>query len=282
MGETRISGKSGEVVIGGSEAPVVVAERINPTNRKALAQDIKAGAFRVVKEEARKQSEAGANAIDINVSVPGIDEPAAMRRAVEVVQEVSDCPVVLDSPDPSALEAGLAVVKGRPLVNSVCGKEESLATVLPLVKKHGVPVVVLAMDESGIPSLAGERFAVIEKIVKRAEAEGIPLDDLVVDCLVLSAGTNQSEVMETVRAIRMVRGELGVSTILGVSNISFGLPNRGVMNATYLGMALAAGLDAVIMDPTDERMMGVVRAGAVLANRDEFAMNFIGAYRGVK
>ena len=282
MAETVISGTGEKGTIGPSSKPVIVAERINPTNRKALAADIKEGLFKLVREEARKQTEAGAQAIDVNVSVPGTDEPGNMKKAVEVVQSATSCPVVLDSTSPDALRAGLSVVKGRPLVNSISGKEESLKTILPLVAKHKVPVVALAMDERGIPGSADERFAVARRIIERAEAEGVRREDVLVDCLVLAAATNQHEVMETLKAIRRVEAELGVNTILGVSNISFGLPNRKLLNVTFLAMALAAGLDAIIMDPTDEGMMAAVRSASVLLARDEYAMDYIRAYRGVK
>ena len=282
MAQTEIKGVGKGISIGPESLPVIVGERINPTNRKHLAEDIKEGRFQLVREEAKKQAEAGAGAIDINVSVPGIDEPQALAKAVEAVQEAVDLPVVLDSINPEALARGLARVKGKALINSVNGKEESLESILPLAKEKEAAIVGLTMDESGIPEGSQKRLEIARRIVTRAEKLGIERRDILIDCLVLSAGTNPAEAGETLAALELVKKELGVNTILGVSNISFGLPYRSLLTSTFVSMAIARGLDALLVDPLDEKIQEAVRAAAVLLNQDEFAANFISQYRGKK
>lgn len=251
--------------------PVVIGERINPTGRKLLTKDIQEGAFARVRTEATRQVAAGAAVLDVNVGVPLIDEPAAMARAVRVIQDAVDVPLCLDSPDPAALEAGLKACVGKPLLNSFSLEEGRAEAVLPLARRYGAAVLGLTIDEKGIPSSAEQRLAIARRLVAAAEAHGIPRHDVVIDPLALTAGAQQAEAKETLKAIRWITEELGVHTSLGVSNISFGLPNRHFLNAVYLNMAVTEGLSMAIMNPLDERMMDTVRALRVFLNRDRNA-----------
>jgi len=251
--------------------PVVIGERINPTGRKLLTKDIQEGAFARVRAEAKRQVEAGATVLDVNVGVPLIDEAAAMARAVRVIQDAVDVPLCLDSPDPAVLEAGLKACVGKPLINSFSLEEGRAEAVLPLAKRYGAAVLGLTIDEKGIPSSAEQRLAIARRLVAAAEAHGIPRHDVVIDPLALTAGAQQAEAKETLKAIRWIAEELGVHTSLGVSNISFGLPNRHFLNAVYLNMAVTQGLSMAIMNPLDERMMDTVRALRLFLNRDRNA-----------
>ncbi|WP_422444989.1 homocysteine S-methyltransferase family protein [Thermoanaerobacterium sp. DL9XJH110] len=253
----------------------VIGERINPTGKKLLAEELKAGSLNRVVEEALAQKKAGAHILDVNLGVPGIDEQALMKRAVLRLQETVDLPLCLDSSNPDAIEAGLRVYSGRALVNSVNGTGGSLEKILPLVKKYGAAVIGLTMDERGIPEKAEERFKIAKKIVEAAAGYGIPKQDVIIDCLTLTAGVRQEQAMETVKAIRMVKEELGCLTVLGVSNISFGLPERNAVNGVFLAMALEAGLDLPIINPLDDGLWKVVRAAGVLTGRDKNAAEYI-------
>lgn len=274
---TLLAGPGSVVAIGPTELPVAIGERLNPTARRKLAEAVRAGEFGVYREEARAQVAAGAQVLDVNVGVPGVDESVALRAAVQAVEAAVPVPLSIDSTDPRALAAGLEAFHGRALLNSVNGKEESLAEVLPLAKRYGAAVLGLALDERGIPAKAEERLAVARRIVAAAEAAGLRREDVLLDCLVLAAGAQQAEVAETLRAVRLVREELGVGTALGISNVSHGLPGRPVLNATFLAMALGAGLDAAIVNPLDNRVWEVLRAGAVLVNRDRHAKAYLAA-----
>ncbi|MBY6277432.1 homocysteine S-methyltransferase family protein [Symbiobacterium thermophilum] len=257
--------------------PVVIGERINPTGRKLLTRDIREGAFQRVRAEAKQQVEAGAAVLDVNVGVPLIDEPAAMARAVRVIQDAVDVPLCLDSPDPAALEAGLKACVGKPLLNSFSLEEGRAEAVLPLARRYGAAVLGLTIDEKGIPASAEQRLAIARRLVAAAEAHGIPRHDVVIDPLALTAGAQQAEAKETLKAIRWITDELGVLASLGVSNISFGLPNRHFLNAVYLSMAVTEGLAMAIMNPLDERMMDTVRALRLFLNRDRNAAVYMQA-----
>ncbi len=278
--ETKLESAKRTLCIGSSLPPAIIGERINLTNRQELIEEVKGGVFAKVRDEAIRQMEAGAQAIDLNLAAPGLDEPLAMERAVEALQDAVDIPLVIDSTDPSVIERGLRAVKGRPLVNSVSGKEESLEAILPLVKNFKVSVVGLTLDERGIPPSADGRLKVAERIVERGKKFGLQPQDILIDCLALSVGTNQREVMETLYAIRMVEDELGVNTILGLSNISFGMPRRSLINATFLGMAIAFGVDGLILNPLDPEVMQALRAASLLTGRDEYGRDFISKFRG--
>ena len=256
----------------------ICGERLNPTGKPRLREAIRAGREDVLIAEAIRQEEAGADLLDLNLGVPGIDEPAAMRRAVEAVQESCALPLQLDSSDAAALEAGARYYNGIPLLNSVNGEEEVMARVFPVAKKYGAVVLGLTMDGGGVPRTARERAAIAERILARAEAYGIPRHRVMIDTLVLTASAEQALVSETLQALALVR-EMGVCTALGVSNVSFGLPARQLLNRTFLVMALGQGLTMPIMNPLDGEMTGAVRAFEVLSAADEGAARFIGLYR---
>ena len=258
----------------------VVGERINPTGKKLFKQALLDGNMDYILEQALSQQEAGAQILDVNVGLPGIDEPAMMEQVVKNLQAVTDLPLQLDSSDPRALERGLRVYNGKPIVNSVNGEQKVLDAILPLCKKYGAAVIGLALDENGIPMQAQGRLAVAQKIVDACLAAGIPRRDIYIDCLTLTASAQQKEVVETLKALRLVREQLGVHTVLGVSNISFGLPNRELLNRSFLLMAAAAGLDLAIINPNVASMMDAVRAADVLLGRDRKAGRYLVAYAG--
>jgi len=255
--------------------PVVIGERINPTGRKLLAKDIREGVFALVRKEAKQQVAAGAAMLDVNMGVPLIDEAAAMSRGVRVVQEAVDVPLCIDSPGADVLEAGLKACVGKPLVNSFSLEEGRAEKVLPLIKRYGAAVIGLTIDEHGIPSSAQQRLDIARRLVARAAEYGVPAHDVVIDPLALTAGAQQAEAKETLKAIRLIKEELGCRTSLGISNISFGLPNRHFLNAVFLNMAVTMGLDMMIMNPLDERMMDTIKALRLFLNRDRNAMEYM-------
>ena len=256
----------------------ICGERLNPTGKPKLKQALKDGDYDYLADEAIAQAEAGADILDLNVGVPGIDETRAMLDCVEKVQEYVELPIQIDSSNPAAIERAARYYNGIPLINSVNGDDAVLETVLPTVKKYGAVVLGLCMDSRGVPKTAEERFAIAEKIVRRAEEFGIPRYKVMIDTLVLTASAEQSLVKETVRALEKVKA-LGVKTALGVSNVSFGLPARGLLNKTFLAMALERGLDMPILNPLDGEMTGVVKAFCVLSGADKSSEEFIKLYR---
>lgn len=260
--------------------PVIIGERINPTGRKKLSADIHDGVFALVRKEAKGQVAAGAPMLDVNCGVPLIDEAAAMSRAVRVVQKAVDVPLCIDSPGVDVVEAGLQAYVGRALINSTSGEEEKLESVLPLAKKYGAAVIALTLDEGGLAAGAKERLRIARKIVDRAAQYGLRPQDVVIDCLCLTAGAQQSEAKETLKAIRMIKDELGCCTSLGISNISFGLPQRHFLNAQFMTMAVTMGLDMAIANPLDEGMMDAVRATRLFLNRDRNAQQYMAAMNG--
>ena len=256
----------------------VVGERINPTGKKRFQQALRDGDMNYILEQAVSQAEAGAQILDVNVGAPGVDEPALMEQVVKALQSVVSLPLQLDSSHAEALERGLRVYNGKPIVNSVNGEPEVLARVLPLCKKYGAAVVGLAIDERGIQPKAEDRVAIARRIQKAALEAGIPPEDIYIDCLTLTASAQQEDVLATVQALHTCKTELGVRTILGVSNISFGLPCRPYLNTTFLTMAMYAGLDLAIMNPSSEEMMAAVYAYNVLTNRDKQSGRYIARY----
>ena len=256
----------------------VVGERINPTGKKRFQQALREGDMNYILEQAVSQSEAGAQVLDVNVGAPGVDEPAVMEQVVKALQSVVSLPLQLDSSHADALERGLRVYNGKPIVNSVNGETEVLERVLPLCKKYGAAVVGLAIDERGIQPSADARFEIAKRVVDAALAHGIPREDIYIDCLTLTASAQQQDVLATVEALARCKKELGVRTILGVSNISFGLPCRPYLNTTFLTMAMYAGLDLAIMNPSSEEMMAAVYAYNVLTNRDPQSTKYIERY----
>lgn len=233
-----------------------------------------------VLKEAIRQQEQGAHILDVNMGLPDIDEPEMLKKAVIEIQSVVDLPLQLDSSDPNALEKAARVYNGKPLINSVNGKKESLEKILPIVKKYGAAVLGLTLDDEGIPSSAEGRLRIARNIMEEAQKIGIPKEDVLIDCLVMTVSAQQEQAAETLRAVRMVREELGLKTVLGVSNVSFGLPSRPIINRTMLTMALMQGLDAPIMNPGDEGMREAIAAFRVLMGKDPQASGFIAEYSG--
>ncbi len=267
------------VTIADNLPTVIIGERINPTGRKRLQAALLAGDLSVVAADATAQVEAGAHVLDVNVGVAGGDEPRLLVEALGTVMAVTDVPLSIDTANPQALAAALAVYPGKALVNSVTGEEEKLARVLPLVSQYKAAVIGLCMDDAGIPTTAEDRLAVARKIVSRAESYGIGREDVVIDCLCLACSTDPAAVRTTLEAIRLVHSELGVNLTLGVSNVSFGLPDRGKLNVAMLTMALAAGVTCPIVDPTIPEIRQAILAADVLLGRDEWATNWISAFR---
>ncbi len=260
----------------------VIGERINPTGKKLFKEALKRRDLDYIMKQAIEQTEGGAEILDVNVGLPDIDEKEMMLAAVDAVQSVTDAPLQIDTTETDVLEAALRNVSGKPIVNSVNGEDEKLETVLPLVKKYGAAVIGLALDKDGIPKTAEKRFEIAEKILKRALEYGIPKRDVYIDCLTLTASAEQDNVMETVKAMRMVRERLGLKNVLGVSNISFGLPNRELVNTTFLTMAMDSGLDLPIMNPNSAAMIGAVRAFRLLSGYDRNGADYIGNYANAK
>lgn len=256
----------------------VIGERINPTGKKRFKEALLNRDIDYILAQGLEQCRAGADILDVNVGHPEIDEPEMMVTVVKALQSVVDAPLQIDSSDTKAVEAALRVYNGKPIVNSVNGEDEVLDTVLPLIKKYGAAVVGLTLDRGGIKKSAEERFRIAEKIVNRALFYGISKEDICIDCLTLTASAEQEAAMETVRAVAMVKERLGVKTVLGVSNISFGLPNRALLNRTFLTLAIGAGLDLPIMNPNNADMMGAVRACALLSCHDMHADEYVKVY----
>ena len=256
----------------------VVGERINPTGKKRFQQALREGDMNYVLEQAVSQAEAGAQVLDVNVGAPGVDEPVLMEQVVKALQSVTSLPLQLDSSNVEALARGLRVYNGKPIVNSTNGEPEKLAAILPLCKKYGAAIVGLAIDEKGIQPKAADRVAIARRITEAALAAGIPREDIYIDCLTLTASAQQEDVLATVQALEACKKELGVRTVLGVSNISFGLPCRTYLNTTFLTMAMYAGLDLAIMNPSSEEMMAAVYAYNVLTNRDRQSTKYIARF----
>ena len=257
----------------------VIGERLNPTGKKKLKKALADRDFDYVINQALSQIDAGAEILDVNVGVPGIDEAALMPELVKKLQAVTNVPLQIDSSNADAIEAALRVYNGKPIVNSVNGDEEVMDRILPIVKKYGAAVIGLTLDAGGIPETCEERFAIAERIVKRAEEYGISRENIIIDCLTLTVSAQQKEVDETLKTVRMVKEKLGLATALGVSNVSFGLPLRPVINRTFMTMALENGLDLPIINPNDEDMMASIYAFNVLKNRDEGAAAYIERYK---
>ena len=260
--------------------PVIIGERINPTGKKKLQTALREGDMGYVLGEVFQQEEAGAHILDVNVGLPGLDEPAVLTQTVEAIQEVTGLPLQLDTSNPAAMEAALRRYNGKPLVNSVNGKEESLETILPLVKKYGGGLVCLTLDDEGIPADAQGRLAIAEKIVRRAEAMGIPRRELLVDGLTMPVSAGGDNAKVTLETLRRAKEELGVKTALGVSNVSFGLPKREQLNQSFFTMALEQGLDGAIINPKSEAMMGAYRAYRALAGLDDQCQAYMEAFQG--
>jgi len=261
---------------------VLIGERLNPTGKPWLAEALRRGDFAVLIKEAHRQVAAGADALDVNVGVPGLEEPQVLRAAVEALSAAVEVPLCLDSANPASLAAALSAYQGKALVNSVNGEERSLATILPLVKEYGAAVIGLTMDEGGIPAEAEGRVAIARRIAERAENMGLPREDIVIDCLAMTVGTDARAAQVTLEALRRISSELGLNTVLGGSNVSFGLPGRPSLNAAFLSLAIACGLTCAIADPTQPEVRRAILAADLLAGRDEFAQRYIAYWRAQK
>ena len=256
---------------------VVIGEKINPTGRKKLAAALQAGDFDYIKNIAESQIAAGAEVLDVNVGVPGLDEVPLMENLVKKLTEWVDVPLCLDSSNPKVLAAGLAAAPGKPLVNSVSGEEDRLTHILPLVKDRGAAVIGLILDDNGIPATPEARFAVAEKILERAVKMGIPQEDVIIDPLVMSVGSDSNAGFITLETIRLVREKLGLNVNLGASNVSFGMPDRPTINMAFLALSMGIGASCAITDPL--KMTGLIRATDLLLGRDEYGMRYIKSYR---
>ncbi len=275
--ETRVSSATKEVVIGDSRPTVLIGERLNPTGKAKLAAALQAGDMQVVQAEALAQVQAGADVLDVNVGAPGVDEVSLLPRAVQAVMEVVDVPLCLDSHNVKALEAALKVYRGKPLVNSVNGEEPSLNELLPLIKERGAVVIGLTMDEKGIPGDAEGRLEIARRIVQRAGALGIPREDVVIDCLAMAVGVDSRAGLVTLETIRRVKAELGVNMTFGGSNISFGMPDRPLLNGAFIAMAIAAGITCPIVNVSQIRP--AILAIDLALGRDRHAARYIKAFR---
>lgn len=275
--QTVISSKTKTVIIGPEQPFTIIGERINPTGRKMLAVEMAAGNYERIKEDALSQVEAGARILDVNAGIPLIDEPAVLEDVVRLVQSITEVPLCIDSSVVEALKRGLEAYEGKALVNSVTGEDERLETVLPLVKKHGAAVIAISNDDTGISDDPDERFAIAKKIVERAMDYGIPKEDVIIDPLVMPVGAKQYAGRAVFQIIRRVREELGCNTVCGASNVSFGLPNRKGINATFIPMLIAAGMTSAITNPLEVEIKQAVIAANALMGNDENCMNWIAA-----
>jgi 5-methyltetrahydrofolate--homocysteine methyltransferase len=273
MTDTVVSSATKEVVIGFNRPFVIIGERINPTGRKILAAEMTNGDF------SRVEADAGAHMLDVNAGIPLADEPAILAKAIQLVQSITDVPLSIDSSIVAALEAGLAVYKGKALVNSVTGEEERLEVVLPLIKKYGAAVIAISNDETGISEDPDVRFAVAKKIVERAMDHGIPACDVVVDPLVMPIGAINQAGVQVMRLVRRLRDELKVNTSCGASNVSFGLPNRDGINSAFLTMAMAAGMTSAITNPLHIETVKAVMGGDVMLGHDPDCARWIRRFR---
>lgn len=265
----------------GDKKPIIVGERINPTGKKALQEELRNDRFSLVREEAKRQEEEGAKVLDINVIGEGIDEARALRKAILVIEKTTDLPISIDSPNSEAIEKALKVVGGKALINSVNGKEKSLKVILPLAKRFGAAIIGLTLDKEGIPRTVEKKLQIAKKIVKKAVEVGISKEDIFIDTLTLTVASQQEQALESLEALKLIKKELGVKTILGISNISFGLPNRPLLNATFYHLAKRYGLDAAIINPKDVKLKGSSLALKVLKGGDKGAKEYIKVQKGI-
>jgi 5-methyltetrahydrofolate--homocysteine methyltransferase len=277
--ETILTYKDRQVIIGPQRPFVIIGERINPTRRKKLAESMAQGDFSVAQEDARKQVEAGAQVLDINAGIPGADEPVLLRNAVLAVLEEVQVPLCLDTANPDALEAALEVYPGKALINSTTAEAHMMARVFPLAKKYGAAVIGVITDENGIPPTPRDRLVVARKLITAAGDYGVPPEDILIDCLALTVGADSKAGQITLDSLQLVRDNLGVNLSLGASNVSFGLPDRKIINVAYLALANARGLTAAITDPTVPEIQNTLLACDLLLGKDEYAMRWIKAFR---
>ncbi len=275
--ETKLSSATKEVIIGDDLPTVLIGERINPTGKKKMTAALEAGDLEVVRREALAQIEAGADILDVNVATPIIDEVTMLPEVVQAVMGTVDAPLCLDSSNPEALEAALKIYKGKPLVNSVTGQEDVLKRILPLIEEHKAAVIGMTVDDDGIPNDVDRRVAIAHKIVERADKSGIPPEDIIIDCVTMTVGADARSALVTIETIRRVKDELGVNITLGASNVSFGLPNRDLINGAFLAIAIAAGMNCPVINVA--KMRPTVLATDLLLAYDKNAMRYIRAQR---
>lgn len=280
--ETTLQSKTKTVTIGPDQLFVMIGERINPTGRKKLGEEMAAGDFSRVQRDAETQVTAGAQMLDVNAGVPIADEPTLLVSAIHAISQVADAPLCLDSSVVAALEAGLSAYQGKALVNSVTGEDERLELVLPLVKKHGAAVIGMCNDETGISMEPEYRLGVARKILERAQDHGIPPEDVIFDPLALTIAADPQAVKVTLETMRLIRAELGSNMVCGAGNTSFGLPERPYLTAAFIAMAQVCGLTAAITDATHPVINAMVRASDVMLGHDEYAANWIAAFRKQK
>ena len=278
--KTILKGKSSTITIDTDGPMTVIGESINPTRRKRLTGAFTERQYDFVLDLAKSQIQAGADVLDINVGVPGIDEPEVMGEVVTAVAEAFDVPLCLDSPNPKTLAAGLAAAPGRPLVNSVNGEEKSLATILPVVKEFGVPVIGLVINDDGISMDPEKRLAIAAKIIDRAGRLGIPIEDIVIDPLAMAVSADHTAGQVTLQTIELIHDEFGVNMTLGASNVSFGLPERQIVNQAFVAMVAQKGVSAAITNPL--KLTSSIRAVDLLLGRDEYSMRYIKQYRATQ
>jgi 5-methyltetrahydrofolate--homocysteine methyltransferase len=277
--ETKLSLKEKTVTISPNHPFVMIGERINPTRRKKLAATIEQGDFSMVQEDARAQVEAGAQVLDVNAGIPGADEPALLRGAAQAVMEVVNVPLCFDSANPDALAAALAVYPGKALINSTTAEEKMMQTVFPLAKQYGASVIGVITDDKGVPASSADRLRVAEKLIKRAGDFGVPVENIIIDPLALTVSADHMQARITLDSIELIRKELGVNMNLGASNVSFGLPDRKIINVAYLALAISRGLTTAITDPTVPEIQTTLLACDLLMGRDEFSGRWIKAFR---
>jgi len=277
---TVLKGRSKEIVIGNDRPFVMIGEKINPTGRKKLAAALTEGNLDYVRQLAEDQVSWGADVLDVNVGVPGLDESSVVRKVIEMITAMVDVPLCLDSANPAVLAAGLDAAPGKPLVNSVSGEDKKLETVLPLVKEHGAAVIGLTMDDNGIPKSPEERLAVAEKILERAVRMGIPKEDVIIDPLVLTVGSDSKAALVTLQTVELLRKEFGVNINLGASNVSFGLPERPTVNAAFLTLAIQMGATCSITDPV--KLGQTVKAVDLLLGRDNNSLHYLKYFRAAE
>lgn len=275
--KTRLSSATREVIIGDELPTVLIGERINPTGKKKMTAALESGDLEVVRREALAQIEAGADILDVNVATPIIDEETMLPEVVQAVMNTVDAPLCLDSSKPEALEAALRIYKGKPLVNSVTGQEDVLKRILPLIKEHKAAVIGMTVDDDGIPNDVDRRVAIAHKIVERADKLGIPPEDIIIDCVTMTVGADAKSALVTIESIRRIKDALGVNITLGASNVSFGLPNRDLINGAFLAIAIAAGMNCPVINVA--KMRPTVLATDLLLTYDKNAMRYIRAQR---
>lgn len=279
---TVISSPTKTVTIGHDQPFCIIGERINPTGRKKFQEELRAGNLDTIRVDVEQQVAGGADVLDVNMGVPLTDEPELMRQAVRLVQSMTDLPICIDSSVIEALQAGLETYEGKALVNSITAEDERMEAILPLVKQHGAAIIGLTNDDTGIPMVAEERMAMVDKLVRAMDKYGIPLEDLVIDPLCMTVGADPTAGVVLFETLQMIKDKYGLNTTIGASNVSFGLPNRHVANAAFLPMAMQAGLTSAVMDARTEGIVTAVRAADLLLGNDPWGGNWIARFRATQ